>query len=275
MRRAIRAGLFILVFSFSLFGQTVIENPEKPLSKNAGRILKLKEELRITDEDDRFYFKMPRSLKTAHDGTMFVVDYRKLLKFTKEGQFQKNLCRKGQGPGEILSEFVGFDIGEDEIYVVDYMSSKLVIIDFEGNLKDELKSDNGFGGAFLGKTSRGFYFVKSHWPHERKTSRFYDLRNVVCLVSEDGKNVEEVYEFFNKMFLIASSEGGGGMQWDLSHFAFGEKHLYINPQREYFILLLDLESHNFIKTFRREYQRVKYNMKEWEKNFPASQFFQN
>ena len=41
--------LLVISFLSRLEAQEIIENPEKPLSKNAGRILDLKEELRITD----------------------------------------------------------------------------------------------------------------------------------------------------------------------------------------------------------------------------------
>ena len=40
--------LLLITFSF-ISAQEVIENPEKPLNKDAGRVLKLEEELRITD----------------------------------------------------------------------------------------------------------------------------------------------------------------------------------------------------------------------------------
>ena len=54
---------FLLVFSFilifPLWTQQVIENPEKPLAKNAGRVLKLQEIWRITDNSSEFYFKSP------------------------------------------------------------------------------------------------------------------------------------------------------------------------------------------------------------------------
>ncbi|MCX6574896.1 MAG: hypothetical protein NTV82_00725, partial [Candidatus Aminicenantes bacterium] len=47
--------------------QTIIQNPEKPLAKNAGRVVALKEVLRIVDEGDKYYFKYPSLLHIAPD----------------------------------------------------------------------------------------------------------------------------------------------------------------------------------------------------------------
>ena len=52
--------LFIMMASgFDLRAQTVIENPATPLAKNAGRVVALKEVLRIKDEGEAYYFKYP------------------------------------------------------------------------------------------------------------------------------------------------------------------------------------------------------------------------
>jgi hypothetical protein len=267
MRRAIRAGLFILVFSFSLFGQKVIENPEKPLNKNAGRILKIKEALRITDADDRFYFKGPYRLKVAADSTILFIDHGRLLKFSKEGQFKKSLSHRGEGPGEIKSSHFTYNIGKNEIYIYDPMSWRLIIMDFEGDLKKEITLEKDVGFTFLGKTPEGFYFFKNYPPHERKKSRLYDMRNVVYFVSEDGKKVQEVYKFFNKQFFIAASKGGGGMSWDSAQLALDNGKLYFSPGGEYFISFLDLKNRRVLRSFKRKYRRVKHVLKDWEKDF--------
>ena len=53
MRKIVFLFFASFVFICVAFSQTVIENPEKPLSKNAGRVLKHKEVLRIADESVR------------------------------------------------------------------------------------------------------------------------------------------------------------------------------------------------------------------------------
>lgn len=72
------------------FGQA-IENPAKPIAKNAGRILSLTEAWRITDETGDFYFRYPRDLRISQEGIIFLADDEQLLKFSPDGRFLKNL----------------------------------------------------------------------------------------------------------------------------------------------------------------------------------------
>jgi hypothetical protein len=99
IHRYSRAGLLALVLAEAAigFGQ-VIENPAKPSAKDAGRVLQLTEVWRISDESGEFYFKYPRELKIADDGTIFLADAEQFLKFSADGKFLGNLYRKGQGP---------------------------------------------------------------------------------------------------------------------------------------------------------------------------------
>jgi hypothetical protein len=52
--------------------QTMIENPQKPLSTNPGRVLRLKEAMRIVDQGKAFYFKLAWGLGVSGDGSVFV-----------------------------------------------------------------------------------------------------------------------------------------------------------------------------------------------------------
>ena len=94
MRKIVLLFLSFFIFSPAILTQTIIENPEKPLSKNAGRVLKLEEIFRINDIGADFYFKRPMKLKIASDGSIFIVDEEQLLKFSADGKFIKNLYKK-------------------------------------------------------------------------------------------------------------------------------------------------------------------------------------
>lgn len=78
----------IFVFFSILLPQTIIKNPEKPLSKNAGRVLKLQEVLRITDESGDFYFKYPRDFMVAYDGSIFFRQDLFLNHMNKGGSYE-------------------------------------------------------------------------------------------------------------------------------------------------------------------------------------------
>ena len=56
----------ILAAGSALLAQAIIENPAKPKAENAGRILKLTELWRITDESGEFYFQMPYDLQMVN-----------------------------------------------------------------------------------------------------------------------------------------------------------------------------------------------------------------
>jgi hypothetical protein len=108
MKRSALIFTFLLVFSSMNLTQEIIENQEKPLSKNASRVIKLQEVFRIKDESGNFYFKSIESygnLKVAPDGTFLISEENQLLKFSPQGKFVKNLLRTGQGPSEMSSIF--------------------------------------------------------------------------------------------------------------------------------------------------------------------------
>ena len=80
----------------------IIENPAKPIAKNAGRIVTLEEELRIEDTGAGYFFKNPGPIRVSPRGDIFFKDGpEQALHFDPEGRFVRNLFKKGQGPGEL------------------------------------------------------------------------------------------------------------------------------------------------------------------------------
>jgi hypothetical protein len=75
------------VLSSQASGQAVIQNPRRPLSADAGRVLALKETLRIVDEGKGFFLKEPWGIDAAPDGSIYVQDGNKLYRFSPEGSF--------------------------------------------------------------------------------------------------------------------------------------------------------------------------------------------
>jgi len=256
---------FLLVFAFNCIAQPIIENPEKPLSKNAGRVLKLQEVWRITDEGGNFYFKAPGDLKVAPDGSIFVEDVAEFLKFSPDGKFIKNLYKKGQGPGEI-EDFFNYYIYQNKIYIYDGMPMKLIQTDLEGNLINQLKIESGPYNDFYGVTENWLIFERDIFPpqNERK-SKLQDVPCAVRLVSKDGKTKKESYVFQRIMFLAPNAV----TSWTrlISILSEDCKKLYVSHTNEYLIELLDLEKGQIIKRFNRKYPRVKYTKKGWEDEF--------
>ena len=265
MKRYAFLVLLLITFSF-ISAQEIIENTEKPLNKDAGRILKLREELRITDESGEFFFKYPSNLKVTSVGSILLQDEEQLLKFSPEGKFLQNLYKKGQGPGEISGEFE-FDISKDEIFIYDRTNIKFLCININGDIVDELKINQGRYRNFIGLIGDYLVVTEYKYPSLRNNkSGLYEMDYSIFLVSKDGLDEKGGYVFKVTIFLAQ----GGLMSWDYfdTHIDKDRNKIYVSYSREYKIEVLDLNTYKISQTFRRKYPRVKYEFKyDYEKEF--------
>jgi hypothetical protein len=116
--------------------QTIIQNSDKPLAKNAGRVVALKEVLKIVDEGDQYFFKYPFGLKIAPNGSIFVQEQEHLWQFNQNGKFVRDYFKKGQGPGEMIY-ISNFDLTGEHIIIHTSSPSKIMWIDYQGQLAKE------------------------------------------------------------------------------------------------------------------------------------------
>jgi hypothetical protein len=124
----------------SALGQEAVNLPAKPKNPKAGRVLKLREVLRISDAQGGFFFKSPENLQAAPDGGLFVVDDGEFLRFDAAGKFAANLFRKGQGPGE-FQRIENYAPIAAEVLAFQRNPLKLVRMDLGGALLAEVKPD--------------------------------------------------------------------------------------------------------------------------------------
>ena len=272
VKQLISLSVILFLGVYFVSGQEVIENPEKPLNKKAGRVLKLKEELRITDKNGDFYFRAPDNLKIASDGSIFIADSygNNFLKFSSDGKFLKNLYRRGEGPGEI-QDYFDFALSKEKIYVYDYVKRKLIEMTDKGDLVAETRFEKEpFNDLFGFFGDRLVFLNRISAPHEdRTTSRLYDDQYVIILLSTDGETRRESHVFPNQRFYVASSLGGGAMPWSPFDAVLDQDsgYLYVSCNREYMIHVLDLNENRVIRSFNRKYKRVDYEMLEREEEF--------
>ncbi len=257
--------LSISIWSLLASGQTIIENLEKPPAKNAGRVLKLQEIWRITDQSGQFYFKYPGELRMSSDGHILLADENELLKFTPEGKFIKNLFKKGQGPGEIESDFAYF-LHDNEIYIYDFMALKMIRKDLNGELIKQVRIESGPYNGFYGVFKNWLVFLKDIFPlpSERK-SKLQDMPCAIRLVSQDGKSENESYVFQRQMFFWPN-EITSWTRW-ASILSEDGNRLYVSHTRDYLIEALDLNKGQVVNRFKRKYPSVKYKERGWEENF--------
>jgi hypothetical protein len=241
-------------------GVTVVYNPEEPLSKNAGRVLQLTEELRITDTQGDFYFKSPDNIKIAPDGSIFVLDEEQFLKFDKNGKFIKNLFKKGQGPGE-FQRIGNYLFSGNEIVVLQGGPNKIVRFNMLGELISEIRPEEGVS-KLITCLDDEYITARSSFPKLGKAGEepeIIDIKWSLKLVTEDGKventNLEFPVKWYAKRLKNAII---ANFIVDFTAWPFMDKFLVIYHTQEYMLKLLDLECLQIVRTFTREYSKVKH-----------------
>jgi hypothetical protein len=258
-------GALLLLCAAAGRAQSVIENPAKPKGANAGRVLKLAEVWRITDEGGEFFFKYPHNLQIAEDGTIFLAEAEQFLKFAADGTFVRNLYKKGQGPGEIGREFDYFVRGQD-LFIQDMNSQRFWRADLNGIFQEQITLANKDYRGFEGVLPDGFLFLKSVWPpFEERTGKLLEILETVVLVARDGTERRAVATFRPKEFLAPQA----GMSWDpsVTKPSPDGKLLYAVHSRDYLIEVVDLLSGATVRTFMRAYHKVRHVESAWEPDF--------
>jgi hypothetical protein len=251
-----------------VYPQQVIENPAEPVAKNAGRVLELKEEFRITDEQGDFYFQNPKNIKLAPDGSLLIVDEDQLLRFSTNGKFLRNLFRKGQGPGE-LERMHDYLFSRNEIIVFQHWPGKIMRMDMEGKLIREFKLEKPLS-TLISIFGDRYIMAKNSPPVLQKKGtepEIIDIDWTIFNVSEEGTFEEIGPVFPAKWFAQRLSQGAMIANYivDLTAVPLGEKWLVIHHDQDYWLELFDLESKKVQRKFGRKYRKVKPEKQKEEK----------
>jgi hypothetical protein len=255
---------WLLALAVFGFGQ-VVENPAKPLAKDAGRVIALSEVWRITDDSGEFFFKYPHDIQVAEDGSLFLADADQFLRFSPEGKFLGNLYKKGQGPGEIGREFTYHPRGRD-LFVQDMNSQRFWRTDLDGVFKEQIGLANKDYHGFAGVLPKGFLFLKTVWPpFNERTGKLMEILETVVLVGSDGSERREVASFRPKTYLAPDA----GMSWDpdILELSPDRKHLYAVHSRDYVVEVIDLGSGKPVRSIKRAYPKVAHAEADWEPDF--------
>jgi len=254
--------------SFHIFAQEIIDNPDKPLSKNAGRMIQLQEVFRIKDEGKGFYFKLPWKLDVGPDGSIFVQDGLALYEFAPDGRFKKNLVKTGQGPGEISTELTDLVVKDNEVLIFSAPSNKLIKTDYEGKLIKELKFDKKIFYNLLAFHGQKYFMLDIMRRNFTRTDGIKDMDYNLFLVNENGAFNPTSCSFMTQLYLQIRDFGGGRMgsaSFNITRLYTSkesQKFVYVAHTQEYLIKQLDLEKAEITKIFRRSYPRVRYKMKD-------------
>ncbi len=267
MKKITLCLISLFIFYSFVFAQEIIENPEKPQSQNAGRVLKLEEVFRITDESDDFYFSWPLDLKVDSEGSFFLLDENQFLKFSADGEYLKNLFTKGQGPGEISSSShnrLSYFLLKNGIFLYDPTGNKIIHMDGDGNLIEEVKLEVSLLSELYGPANEGFIFADEA-PAPMGKSGFHDVDMSIIWVSRDGSSSKKVMALPKELYVDKNFARDWAPFYGL--LESDAQNLFVCHTSEYNIVLADLGNGQVIKKFNRKYRRIKYVMTESQRQF--------
>jgi len=278
----VKKTVFVLLPLISvIFGSTqeLIRNSDKPLNPQAGRILKLEPIFEISDAAGEFFFKYPYKFDIDDRGYLYILDENQLLKFSPEGKFVRNFYKKGQGPGEIASNFqmVSFFSFRDELYVYDGRG-KIIQFDGEGKLLSEVKQTAGRFFTLFGMDENGYFMQGQTNAPRGGPAGFKEIESTAHLVSPDGSSAEKIVGFISRTY-----EGPEfGMDWDRYMQIFNPRDgsLYVSHTCEYKVVRADLLKRKIVACFTRDYARIKFSIPKdakdfYEKHSPPKKDFEN
>jgi hypothetical protein len=241
--------------------QAIVENPAKPKAANAGRVIVPKEVLAISDEGTSdYYFKWPRGLKTAPDGSLFLLDESQVLQFNKDGKFGRNFFKKGQGPGEANNISACLPT-EKNVIVHSPYPNKLVFFDLAGKYEREIsiRSETRTMMTALLFSDGAFYFETREFPRVKGDPDYVDSPHSILALSEATGAIKTLAAFSTRAFVVTSPAGGGGM-FDITSLIatpFKKELLALAHTEEYLIKIYDPAADKVVREFRRAYERVK------------------
>ena len=248
------------------FGQRTVANPAKPASPRAGRVIRLKEVSRITDQAGKFFFRETWDIKAGADGSLFVLEPNALYEFDPAGKFVKNHFRKGEGPGEFSAGITDFFLGNGEIVLFSSNVRKIVRLKNDGTRIGDIRplgfSPTGFLGIYEG---RSFLLAREPGKYERKTGVFEDPLTIRVLDAQGREigpaRIPMVFPFTVAFRVSDRGSSSIGISRLLTAADAGRpRYAYFSHSPEYSVKRLDFENPGDILEIKRPYDRVGMKM---------------
>ncbi len=221
--------------------------------------LDFKKVLEITEtEDTDFYFKYAKNIDADVDGNIYVLDSNRILKFSKDGNFARNMVKVGKGPGEVtyISDFY---LENRNIIIHSNYPSKIIWLDKDGKLLKEFRINKRDYLDFIQYYNDTYFFYKFEFPMVQSDGKFMDIEHIIMAVSPDGKDVSKIWTFPIKAYFIRIGGSAGSMDNDakLNFGITGDRYLFVSHTAEYKIKCFDLKEGKMIKEFGVDYERKK------------------
>ena len=100
-------------------GVTIVKNPTEPKYLEDPIMLEENLIIGVDEGDENYMFSAPIDIDADSKGFIYILDFRELTikKYDTNGVFERNISRKGEGPGELQYPY-GFCISpQDLIYM--------------------------------------------------------------------------------------------------------------------------------------------------------------
>jgi len=263
-RTHLTAAICGLVFSLTAVGlaQQVIDNPEKPPSPRAGRVIRLKEVARVSEEPGKFFFEQPWDLFAGKDGSIYVQEPKKLYKFTADCKFVKNLLKWGEGPGELSGNLTDVLVRGNEILLYSSNVYKLLRLDFDGKLLGETRFVAGFS-RLLGTQGGRYAVMRFERKDVPRINGIVEQDYRLAFIAGDGDivNTPHILPLTNAQFTRTIGGRSTGGTSSISRFMplpVDDRFVFLFHTPEYLIRVIDLEKGAVALSFRRKYERVEY-----------------
>lgn len=250
-----KTAVFLLAFAAVFVparAQKLVENPDKPSGPEAGRVLRLKEESRITDESGDFFLKYPRFVKIAPDGSFYILDVEQIIHLDAGGKFLGNLYRKGQGPGE-LNFVTNIDFAPDAVVIHSYDPHKLVWFDGRGKASRDVSLQKAGGRLdFLGLSGGRVIALQLRMPSTDASNGVMMQEAAFRSVSADGSEMKDL-----AVFPVRTLRIEGAMLWDrVVSVLLKGRYVALSHAKDYTVKIIDCREPKPALVFNRKYKKV-------------------
>jgi hypothetical protein len=249
------AVIFWLLLSVLSFSQTVIKNPNRPQSSDAGRTVRLQEVLRIRDDGDKIIFKYPQEFQWGEDGSLYFYTNLQHFKYDSQGKFVFRVVNNGQGPGEAEMRTRAL-LTKDALLIQAWSPPKVMRFDLNGNyLGEERTTMTNLFELVAMVDGKIYAFFEEHPFYEKvKNPDYYDVPISLYEVSPDFKSQKKLSQFPYRWYL------GRGYGWQMARFDYAYKDLetlFIVHAVDYQIDHFNIKKNRIERIIKRKYDRVK------------------
>lgn len=261
--------IFIIMMvsaNFILWGQVIINNPEKPKNRRAGRVIQLEEVQRIEGDGKNLILRNPQQLRQLEDGSLIFFDYPYVYKVDKQGKFVFKIPKQGQGPGEAQYPNA-YLIESNRLRLYSWVPPKVLEYDLSGKLLKEFKTPYHGPFYFLDIVDGKLYGVRDEIRFSDAIRQEGIIRTPYRLyeISSDFKKLRKIYDIMMEHYIKNAHWVKRAM---FTMVPYGHYLFYVHSA-EYQIEKFDLKEERVERIFGRRYSpaRTKEEEKEEEEDF--------